>query len=171
MQAILLIDDDLRFLHIIADALQRGDRAIAIETATTSEQGLRLLGCSRFDAIISDFKMPGLNGIDLLKECAIACPNTPVILVTGYNSPALTEDALRQGAYAVLEKPVNSDALHSVLTQAILERCKLQSQEQFQPAIAQTQLRDLISNRARLSARLKAITKRLEDALDEGSRP
>jgi DNA-binding NtrC family response regulator len=169
MHVILLIDDDSRFLHIVADVLQRGDRAIAIEMATTAEQGLRLLGCSRFDAIISDFKMPGLNGIDLLKECAIACPNTPVILVTGYSSTALREDALRQGAYAVLEKPVDPDAIHAVLTEAILERRKLQSNDPFQPILPQTQLRDLTSNRARLSAQLKAITKRLEDALDEDS--
>jgi len=50
-----------------------------------------------------------------------------------------------------------------------LERRKLQSNDPFQPALLQTQLRDLTSNRARLSAQLKAITKRLEDALDEDS--
>ena len=69
----------------------------------------------------------------------------------------------------MLEKPVDPDAIHAVLTEAILERRKLQSNDPFQPALLQTQLRDLTSNRARLSAQLKAITKRLEDALDEDS--
>ena len=55
MNVVLIIDDDAVFLKAVAEALKRGDRDIKIETATTAEQGLRLLGRQHFDAIISDF--------------------------------------------------------------------------------------------------------------------
>ena len=69
--------------------MKRGQRDIKLETATTAEQGLRLLARHHFDAVISDFRMPGLNGLDVLKECAVACPDTPVVLITGHRSTAL----------------------------------------------------------------------------------
>jgi DNA-binding NtrC family response regulator len=67
MHDILVIDDDAVFLETLVEAMTRGHRDINIKTAMTAEQGLRLLGRRRFDAVISDFRMPGLNGIDLLK--------------------------------------------------------------------------------------------------------
>lgn len=59
MLDILVIDDDVVFLETLAEAMTRGHRDINIKTATTAEQGLRLLGRQHFDAVISDFRMPG----------------------------------------------------------------------------------------------------------------
>src|SRR5687767_2329869 len=113
MHDILVIDDDVVFLEMLTEAMTRGHRDINIKTATTAEHGLRVLGRQRFDAVISDFRMPGLNGIDLLQECAVAWPDTPVIMLTGCGSQALEQDALDHGAFALLQKPVHADAIYS----------------------------------------------------------
>ncbi len=170
MPDILVIDDDVVFLETLAEAMQRGHRDITIKTATTAEQGLRLLGRKRFHAVISDFRMPGLNGINLLRECAVACPDTPVIVLTGYSSQALEQDALGHGAYALLHKPVDSDVIYSAVTRAILRSRMLQRglPSAFTPP--DIHLRELVNHRERLSARLKVITQRLDDTLGKETR-
>ena len=165
MHDILVIDDDAVFLETLAEAMARGHRDINIKTATTAEQGLRLLGRQRFDAVISDFRMPGLNGIDLLKECAVACPDTPVIVMTGYGSEALEQDALKHGAYALLQKPVDSDVIYSAVTRAILRSQMLQRSVPSAFTPPDIHLRELVNHRERLSVRLKVIAQRLDDAL------
>ena len=165
MHAILLIDDDDVFAEAIAEAMTRAYRDITITTAATAEHGLRLLGRRRFDAVISDFQMPGLNGIDLLQESALACPDTPVIVLTGYDSHGLTQDALSHGAYAVLQKPVNADLLYSAVTRSILHSQLLPHglASAFTPP--DIHLRELANHRERLSARLKLLTQRLDETL------
>lgn len=165
MHDILVIDDDVVFLETLAEAMKRGHRDIAIRTATTAEQGLLLLGRKRFDAVISDFRMPGLNGMDLLQECAVACPDTPVIVLTGYGSQALEQDALNHGAYALLQKPVSADVLYSAVTRAFLRSQMLQRglPSAFTPP--DIHLRELVNHRERLSAKLKVITQRLDETL------
>lgn len=165
MYAVLLIDDDDVFAETIAEAMTRAYRDITMTTAATAEHGLRLLGRRRFDAVISDFQMPGLNGIDVLQECALACPDTPVIVLTGYDSKALAHDALNHGAYAVLQKPINAGLLYSAVTRSILHS------QLSQPGLASAftppdiHLRELVNHRERLSARLKLLTQRLDETL------
>jgi two-component system, NtrC family, response regulator PilR len=165
MHDILVIDDDAVFLDTLSEAMTRGHRDINIKTAMTAEQGLRLLGRRRFDAVISDFRMPGLKGIDLLKECAMACPDTPVIVLTGYGSEALERDALKHGAYTLLQKPVDSDVIYSAVTRAILRSHMLQRSVPSAFTQPDMHLRELVNHRERLSARLKVIAQRLDDAL------
>ena len=87
-RSVLMIDDDGVFLKAIAHALHAEDRNLFIATASSAEQGLRLLGLRWFDAIITDFRMAGLTGLDLLKECQADGPDIPLILITGYGTPA-----------------------------------------------------------------------------------
>ena len=166
MSLVLLIDDDALFLKAVVETLKRGHRDIKIETATTAEQGLRLLGRQHFDAVISDFRMPGLNGMDVLKECAVACPGTPVILITGYRSAALEQTALSEGAYAVLEKPLHPDALISVVKEVILRAEMLKRCLPSATTPPEIHLRELESKRDQLSARIQHITERLQGPLD-----
>ena len=169
MHVVLLIDDDALFLMAMVETLKRGHRDIKIETATTAEQGLRLLGRQHFDAVISDFRMPGLNGIDVLKECAVACPDTPVILITGYRSTALEQDALSDGAYAVLEKPVHPDVLVSVVKEAIRRAETLKRCLPSATTPPEIHVRELESKRDQLSVRIQDITERLQAPLGSDS--
>jgi len=168
MPAILLIDDDPLFLSALTDALHRGHQDITINAATTAEQGLRLLSHDHFDAIVSDFRMSGLNGIDLLKECKSLCPHTPVVLITGYGSRALEQDALDHGAYAVLQKPLDSAVIYSVVKRAILRCQLLQRSLSADVTPPEVQVRDLSRQQEQLSARIRRVTERLHVTLDKG---
>lgn len=165
MSVVLIIDDDPIFLDAVAESLERGHRDIQIETATTAVHGLRLVGLQHFDAIVSDFRMAGLNGIDFLKECAVACPHTPVIVLTGYGSPELERDALEHGAYAVLQKPIDSEVIYSAITRAILRAEMLGRSPICELTPQVLRLHELLSERQLISAKIQAITDRLQSTL------
>jgi DNA-binding NtrC family response regulator len=168
MSAILLIDDDPLFLSALTEALNYGYRDITISAVTTAEHGLRLLSHHHFDAIVSDFRMSGLNGIDLLRECKTMCPNTPVVLITGYGSRALEQDALDHGAYAVLQKPLDSAVIYSVVTRAIL-RCQLLQRSLSSVSMPPEILaRELSTQQEQLSARIRQVAEHLQETLDKG---
>jgi DNA-binding NtrC family response regulator len=113
--------------------------------------------------------MSGLNGIDLLKECAGVCPDTPVVLITGYGNSALEQDALNHGAYAVLQKPVDPDVMYSVVTRSILRSRLLQRSYPFDLTPPEIYARELAGQRAQLSARIRLVTERLQDTLGTGN--
>ena len=165
MSSVLIIDDDVTFLETVSAAMEQGHRDVTIVTATTVEQGLRLLGRQRFDVIVSDFRMSGLNGIDLLKECTVVCPDTPGVLIPGNGSSALEQDALTHGAYAVLQKPVDSDVIYSVVTRSILRSRLLQRSYPSDLNPPEIHARELAGRRAQLSARIRQVTERLQDTL------
>lgn len=120
MPIILAIDDDPSFLLALGEALRRSNREVMIETATTVERGLSLIRERAFDVILTDYRMPGRDGLDLLKEVRTLAPDTPVLLLTGYGSTALQQKALNYGAYAVLEKPIDADVLYTAVARSIL---------------------------------------------------
>lgn len=92
---------------------------IAIDTARCAEAGLLLVGITHYDAILSDVRMPGLDGLRLVRECKRLRPNTPVVLVTGYGDQDVETKALHLGAYAFIHKPVQPDVLLSLIDRAI----------------------------------------------------
>ena len=124
--SVLMIDDNAVFLKTVSDALHELHPDLLIATASNAEQGLRLLNLRRFDAIVSDFRMAGLNGVDLLKECQADCPDIPIVLITGYGTAELEQDAMDQGAYALLEKPVDLERLYNLVLRVIRRSTALQ---------------------------------------------
>ena len=163
--SLLIIDDDAVFLKVVSEALDNGHPDIRTETAMTAEYGLRLLGGRPFDAIISDFRMSGLNGVDLLKECEAVCPGTPVVLITGYGTTALEQDALDQGAFAVLQKPVDPERLYAVVTRAIRRSKWLRRTAPATVPLHDLQAHELAQQREQLSGRIRNITQRIQDTL------
>ena len=162
MPRILLIDDDQPLLTALPAVFEQQARTVIVDTATTAEQALRLIQLTDFDAIVSDFSMPGLNGIDFLKECKIARPDIPIILLTGYGTHELEEEALREGAYALIQKPVDADTFRSVVTRAIIRR------EVRRAGLSEGQL--FSAENQRLSARLKKIDARLRSQIEEAQK-
>ena len=97
---VLLVDDNAPVLRFLASAVASND--CAATTASTAEQALELLGNAPFDLVVSDIKMPGLSGLDLLRAIKGTQPATPVVLITGVPS---VNSAVRHGAYDYLPKP------------------------------------------------------------------
>ena len=110
MHSILIVDDDSSTRTLIADAI----KAEGIETITEVEDGfqaLELINKISFDLIISDLKMPGMNGIELLHEIMKIHPAASVIIITGYPSIDVSISAMKYGAVDFLTKPFKIDDL------------------------------------------------------------
>jgi signal transduction histidine kinase len=119
---ILAVDDEPRGVELVARTLRRVGQ---VETATSAEAGWERAQAERFDLVISDQRMPGMSGVDLLGKIADAQPDTGRILLTGYADLAATVDAINRGrVHAYLSKPCGSEELQ-VTARGVLERVQL----------------------------------------------
>jgi response regulator RpfG family c-di-GMP phosphodiesterase len=100
---VLLVDDNASVLRFLASAFSSNN--CQVTTAATAEQALEQLGDDPFHLVVSDIKMPGLSGLDLLRAVKGKQPSTPVVLITGVPSVNSAVFGLRHGAYDYLPKP------------------------------------------------------------------
>ncbi|MFA7346127.1 MAG: response regulator [Desulfurivibrionaceae bacterium] len=91
----------------------------AIETYTDSAAALAAMAEKPFDIVVTDLKMEGIDGIEVLKRVRAMNPNTRVIIITGYASPDTAELAEQEGVFAFLAKPFRLDELKQVIYRAI----------------------------------------------------
>lgn len=110
---VLHVDDDLPYAETAAAFLERERAEFDIETATSASEGLRLLETESVDCIVSDYEMPGENGIDFLESVREDYPDLPFILYTGRGSEAVAGDAISAGVTDYLQK--TSDTSHYAL--------------------------------------------------------
>jgi CheY-like chemotaxis protein len=106
---ILVVEDDARLGAILARHLERLGHAV--RRATDGEAALRLLAAAPADVVLSDVRMPGMDGRALLAELRVRHPATRVVLMTAFGEPEDAEAALRAGAYAHVTKPFKVEAL------------------------------------------------------------
>lgn len=100
---ILLVDDEHEFTVTLEKILRRrGHRTVIRESG---DAALETIGNEMFDVIVLDVKMPGTNGLDVLKIVRQKIPNTEVILMTGHLSVSDEEEGFKLGAFAYLVKP------------------------------------------------------------------
>jgi two-component system, response regulator AauR len=121
MSKILVIDDDPLALATLELVLETGRGGDIVESAKSAEAAILLSAASHFDVIVSDIRMPGLNGIDLLKQTQAADRSTPVILLTGDDDLDLEYHARRLGAFAFFQKPVSPSRLLRAVEEAVEE--------------------------------------------------
>jgi PAS domain S-box-containing protein len=101
---VLHVDDDPDFLSLSADALTREDGRFDIITVASPSVGHEKLACHDVDCIVSDYEMPGQNGIEFLEVVREEYPSLPFILFTGKGSEAVASDAFSAGATDYLQK-------------------------------------------------------------------
>ncbi len=119
---ILMVENDAALRSTVAAALTLDGHRV-VETGDGAE-ALRLLETNVFQAVITDLHHPGPGAIDLLGYVNEHMPGTPVIVITGFGSVDVAVEAMRQGAFDFLEKPLNIEHLRLTLTRA-LERASL----------------------------------------------
>jgi len=113
---ILVVDDNEDFCHNVMDILElNGYEATA---AHDGLQGLELLKQQSFDLVLMDVKMPVMNGVEAFKKAKEVAPGTPVIMVTAFSVEDLVAEALREGAYGSLKKPLDFDQLLALINDA-----------------------------------------------------
>jgi DNA-binding NtrC family response regulator len=117
--SILVVDDERASRESLVDVLT--DEGYEVVAAANGEEALKAIESSEFDLVITDLRMPGIDGVALLREVRKLCPQTLVILVTAYASVETAVEALRQGAHDYMIKPlVYEDVLSKVAR--LLER-------------------------------------------------
>ena len=116
---ILIVDDDKTLLQALPQALSLRIKDIAIDCADSAFAALDLIGQHDYDAVVSDIKMPGMDGLTLLAKIKELRPNTPTLLITGHGEHNLAVQALRGGAYDFIQKPIDRDYFVAALLRAI----------------------------------------------------
>ena len=105
--SLLLVDDDPDFLIVLQDLLPFHLGKLKIDTATSGTEALALMRLNHYDAVLSDVRMPDMDGLALLKRVSKEHPKTPFLLMTAHGDSHLGEEAMKLGAYAYLEKPID----------------------------------------------------------------
>jgi two-component system NtrC family response regulator len=120
--AILVIDDEERMCKILQVALQ--SEGFRVATAPNAEVGLAAFEQEPFDVVITDLKMPGADGLQVLERVKKRCPQTEVVLMTAYATAQTAVEAMKKGAYDYVIKPFEMDELRLKIRH-ILEKKQL----------------------------------------------
>ncbi|MBZ0155496.1 MAG: sigma-54 dependent transcriptional regulator [Alphaproteobacteria bacterium] len=114
---VLLVDDEANILKVLSAILRKS--GYEVHTAKTAEEALDRTVRMKFDTVITDYKLPGMNGSELLDALKTRAVDAPVIMLTAYGTIEKAVDAMRKGAYYYLAKPVNPDELLTVTREAV----------------------------------------------------
>jgi two-component system, OmpR family, response regulator CpxR len=127
---VLLVDDEEQFVETLALRLEARDFAVA--TAFNGDQALEYVKGKDVDVVVLDVLMPGLSGIDTLRELKKIRPLTEVIMLTGHATVETAIEGMKLGAFDYLMKPTEIEDLVEKITQA--QRRKAEQEERIQKA-------------------------------------
>ena len=106
---ILLVDDEKEFVETLSERIRMRDHDS--EVALDGEQALKKMDDELPDVVVLDLKMPGMDGMEVLRRIRKAYPKVQVIMLTGHGSEKDEEEAKKLGAFEYLEKPVEIETL------------------------------------------------------------
>ena len=116
---VLVVDDDRALLQALPQALRLRMAAVTVDTAESAAAALDRIAAGDYDAIVTDIKMPGMDGLALLAEIRTRRPDTPTLIITGHGERELVVHALRGGACDFIQKPIDRDYFVAALYRAI----------------------------------------------------
>src|SRR5437879_7038687 len=119
---VLIVDDDSALLQALPEALRLRMSGVMVDTADSVAASLGRIAAQDCDAIVTEIKMPGMDGFALLAEVRESRPDTPVLMITGHIEQDLVVQALRGGAYDFIPKPIDWDYFVGSLRLAIQKR-------------------------------------------------
>jgi len=114
---ILVVDDDPSDLDVIAESLEREGYDVA--KAESGKEALRLIESENFNLIITDLKLPDIDGMEILRRAKAEIPHVQVIVLTGYGTIEGAVEAMRSGAFHFLQKPVDIVILRETVKRAL----------------------------------------------------
>lgn len=139
---VLLVEDDPLVLLGAEQALTLA--GMTVLTACDAESALQTWATSPPDAVVSDIRLPGADGFELLRRVRELDSEVPVILMTGHGDIRMAVDAMHNGAYDFLEKPFSSDRLTEVVRRALEKRHLVLENRRLQALVAAQSVSDLI---------------------------
>ncbi len=132
---VLIVDDEVSLSDIIRRSLLKLYDSYDISVASTGGKGLQLLKEAEFNVLVTDIRMPGISGIDLMKQASEIHEDLQTIIITGHKDYDYAIEALRQGAVNYIKKPIPIEPLHYAIIKAyekqILKKQLKESEEKF----------------------------------------
>jgi two-component system, NtrC family, response regulator PilR len=125
MPKILIVDDELSMRTLLERVFKREGYTVSV--ADNGARALEMLRSSFYDLVISDVKMPGLTGVELLTQCREYCPDTMTVLMTAYATIDNAREAFKLGVEDFIQKPFDIDEL-KIVVQKALEKSKLKQE-------------------------------------------
>ena len=119
---VLIIDDE----NIVRVSCERtlSPEGYEVRLAQNGLDGLKILEQENFDIVLTDLKMPDMDGIEILRKVKEGWPSTEVIIITGYQTVDTAVKAIKFGAYNYIEKPFTPDTLLSAVDEALANKKK-----------------------------------------------
>jgi len=127
-EKVLLIDDELDFLEAMSERMTA--QGMEVSTASSADAALKIIETDSFDAIILDFQMPGMDGMQALKAIKEKRPESQIILLTGYATVEKGVEAMKVGAADFIEKPADLEALAQKIKEAKAQRMLIVEKQQ-----------------------------------------
>jgi response regulator RpfG family c-di-GMP phosphodiesterase len=153
---VLVVDDEPQIRDLLSSILQR--EGYAVTTRKDGPAGLEAVRAGRVDVVITDLKMPGMSGLDLIQEARRIRPELGSILITGYASTETAVEALRGGADDFVTKPFGVDQLRRVVERVLGARRMI------------TQERDALDRAREEAEALRRRSREAEQALEHAQR-
>jgi len=120
--SVLVVDDEPNICHSCVKILSKS--GYLTEFALNGYEALKMLEARQFDVVVTDLKMSALGGMQVLARVKEACPDTMVIVITGYSTVSSAVEVMKMGAFDYLPKPFTPHELRAVVGQALSQREK-----------------------------------------------
>ncbi len=128
MAQILVVDDEEGLREFLAEALELDGHEVS--EAESAEAAIESLAGRRFPIVVTDLRMPGMDGLELLRRIKADTPETEVVVLTAHGSVETAVAAMKVGAYDFLQKPIESPAALRRIVDRALERFRLRTREE-----------------------------------------
>ena len=119
----LIIEDDEEMRALLKDSLL--EEGVEADSATNGSEALRKLVKESFDLVITDIRMPGLTGLDILPGIKKLQPEVPVIVITAFGSEEVYRRSIERGAAGYLEKPIHTNKLKTLIHEMVFSKGKM----------------------------------------------
>ncbi|MBS0013079.1 MAG: response regulator [Desulfobacterales bacterium] len=142
---VLIVDDDAVWLQLMEQELKQNAPPFAVATTESGQEALNMLAADHVSAVISDLRMPGIDGFELVNRISRDYPDIPVMIVTAYDRPKTREVVFKSGASDYMVKPLSTEdlierinrilrtqaeggSLHNVSLETFLQLIEMESQ-------------------------------------------
>ncbi len=158
--SVLVVDDEKNIREGLGKALELDGYTILL--AADGKKALEIINTTDVDLVIADLKMPGLSGQELLKQVSSAYPTVPVIILTGHGTIETAVEAMRDGAFDFLTKPVNLDRLSLLVKRALSNRKLVLEHRALKEEVAKIEQKQKFANIIGKSPQMKKVLEVIE---------
>jgi two-component system NtrC family response regulator len=117
METLLVVDDEKNYLLVLKELLI--DEGYEVLTAQSGANALAILNETELDLVLTDMKMPGMSGLELLEKLKQKDPQLPVVMMTAFGTVEKAVEAMKKGAFDYISKPFDNEILKKTIATAL----------------------------------------------------